>query len=356
MNRWQARAIIALMLTMAGALSVNAVIFPVTESNGLSYSSGGAEGRPQGFKITTYAPNLIQLQTATDTGMIVKNLYYDASGRVSAGDNPYLVNTTSGFSTPATGTPQTNYTYDTLDRVVLVRNPDGTNKTTLFDRANITDADENGHAHVYAIDALGRITTVIEQNNDPRLNLSERYTTNYSYDANDNLITITDHLGHNFRFSYDTLSRKIAMNDPDMGNWSYAYDTRGNLILQTDARGQSITLTYDALNRLTSKNSTDVNETYTYDAQYQGTLTNLTMNSVTCQYNYDDRLRTISKTDTIESVPFTTSYLYDSQNRLISEEGLGNDVDYLYNRQGVIRSIPGYITDAKYDAFVFGDN
>ena len=40
--------------------------------------------------------------------------------------------------------------------------------------------------------------------------------------------------------TYDTLSRKIAMHDPDLGDWTYAYDANGNLIQQTDANGQVI--------------------------------------------------------------------------------------------------------------------
>jgi YD repeat-containing protein len=166
-----------------------------------------------------------------------------------------------------------------------------------------------------------------------------------------NLIKITDNAAHVFAFSYNSLGQKTGMNDPDMGNWTYAYDTRGNLVTQTDARGQTITLIYDPLNRITTKGSADVNLSFSYDAQYQGTLSNLTMNTMTSTFSYDDRLRVTSRTDTIDSNPFTTSYLYDSQNRVISETGPGGKVDYLFNKQGAVGSIPGYINYASYDAF-----
>ena len=34
--------------------------------------------------------------------------------------------------------------------------------------------------------------------------------------------------------TYDGLSRKTAMSDPDIGAWNYGYDNNGNLTSQTD--------------------------------------------------------------------------------------------------------------------------
>lgn len=295
--------------------------------------------------------NLLQLGIAREDDQVVKNLYYDGNARLVAEDNPYLAPTSTQLSAPAV-VPQTNYTYDALDRVTLVRNPDGTNKTTIFRQANITDIDENDHRHMYTVDGLGRITAVYEYNPDPRLaNVTDTYATTYEYDGNDNLLTITDALGNQFHFTYNSLGRKTGMQDPDMGNWTYAYDNRGNLITQTDARGQTITLAYDALSRILAKQSADVNATFTYDAQYQGTLSNISMNNVALQYTYDQRLRPVVTTQVIDGTPFTITSVYDSQNRIISEQGPGGKLDYLYDRQGKVRSIPGYITWSQYDAF-----
>ncbi len=294
---------------------------------------------------------LLQVKTDRDDDQqAVKNLYYDAAGRAVGEDHPFLAPTSTAITQPI-GAPQTNYTYDALDRVTRVTNPDGTNKTTTFDRSNITDYDENGHYHTYETDALGRIVTVVEHHVDPRLNnATETYTTRYDYDANDNLLQITDHEGNEFHFSYDALSRKTGMQDPDMGAWRYAYDTRGNLLRQQDARGSNITLTYDPLNRVTSKNSTDVNQTFSYDTQYEGTLSGTSANNVTLSYNYDERLRVTTLSTTINDDTFTSSYLYDAQDRMISEAGT-QQVEYVYDRAGLVRAIPGYVTDAQYDAF-----
>ena len=98
------------------------------------------------------------------------------------------------------------------------------------------------------------------------MDVNETYETTYDYDTNDNLIKITDDLGNEFEFEYDSLNRKILMDDPDLGRWNYSYDTNGNLVSQTDARNKTITLSYDALNRITVKNSSDVNISFFYEA------------------------------------------------------------------------------------------
>jgi YD repeat-containing protein len=294
--------------------------------------------------------SLVQLQLERENDEVVKNLYYDALSRVIAEDNPYLANKSAGLASMSS-VNQTNYTYDALDRVVSVHNPDGTSKNVAFALENITDYDENSNRHMYVIDGLGRIIEVHEYNNDPHIGLSEEeYVTAYSYDGNDNLARITDELGNQLNFTYDSLSRKISMEDPDMGTWTYTYDTRGNLVLQTDNRGQNIALSYDALNRIVTKSSEDVNYTFAYDAQYQGILTNLTMNSVSISYLYDERMRPASTSMSIEGVQFTMTYLYDSQDRLISQEGIG-ELDYLFDKQGKVQSIPGYVNGSAYNAF-----
>ena len=53
--------------------------------------------------------------------------------------------------------------------------------------------------------------------------------------------------------TYNSLSKKRSMTDPDMGYWTYDYDKSGNLEYQTDAKGQTIRSRYDGLNRVYEK-------------------------------------------------------------------------------------------------------
>ena len=69
-------------------------------------------------------------------------------------------------------------------------------------------------------------------------------TTDYSYDTLGNLTQVADEDGNNVNMTYDWLSRKTIMADPDMGGWSYTYDAVGNLVTQTDNNSQTITFGY----------------------------------------------------------------------------------------------------------------
>lgn len=292
--------------------------------------------------------NLVQVKSDLGNGTeIVKNIFYDADYRIGSEQNPYFAGYESGMTEKSGTDNLTSYAYDALDRVVSVENPDGTSKNVEFGRYNITDYDENGHAHSYTLDGQDRISRVYERVVDPFSGIASVYVTKYEYDSNDNLVRIIDNEGNQFRFEYDALSRKIGMDDPDMGTWTYSYDLNGNLITQTDAKGQAIMLEYDALGRVVSKESADVNLTFEYDKDYAGTLSSITMNSDSISYSYDDRLRVIEATQTINGLVFSNNFAYDSQDRLVED----NDLTYDYNGQGKVGEIVGYLSDASYNSF-----
>jgi len=293
--------------------------------------------------------NLVQVKSEVENSQeVVKNIFYDVEFRVGSEQNPYFAGYSSGLTAKSSSANLTNYSYDALGRVVFVLNADGTNKTVVFDRYNISDYDENSHKHTYTLDAFGRISKVFEFVVDPFTNLSDAYTTSYDYDANDNLIKITDNEGHVFRFTYDALGRKVAMSDPDMGNWTYAYDTNGNLVKQTDARGAAINLAYDALTRIKTKTSSDVNLTFGYDKDYYGTLSNLSVNNDTgFSFAYDDRLRLIRQVQNVSNVLFSDAFVYDSQDRLVSD----NWLSYIFAKNGRISKVPGFVNWSDYNAF-----
>lgn len=224
--------------------------------------------------------NFIQLKNPSDGGnQVVKNIFYDSSGRVRAEQNPYFDSFSISLATSSSSVKNTTYIYDSLSRVVRVDNPDTTNKTINFDHSAITAYDENGHRKTYVLDAYDRITNVLEYNNDPVLRFnyeSDVYNTTYHYDTADNLIRIVDALGNVFNFTYDSLGRRIQLTDPDIGTWTYTYDVAGNLIKQEQNGGGNLVTgdgyyrEYDGSNQLIrirsgSTASSPVLEEYTYD-------------------------------------------------------------------------------------------
>ncbi len=276
--------------------------------------------------------NFIQFKKPSDGNrQIVKNLFYDGLGRVSAESNPYFTTFSTGLTTTQNSN-FINYTYDSLSRVTNVTNPDGNSSKIVFNRWNITAYDENNHRKMYVTDAYGRIVNVLEYNNDPVLKQNfetDAYITVYQYDTSDNLVKITDALGNQFAFVYDSLGRRIELRDPDLGNWSYIYDVAGNLIRQVQVGGGNLVTgdgyyrEYNELNQLTKiRNGSTVTagqlENYTYDP-------------------FGQRIK-IMRNDSVKTIVYTP---FKELTRIVNTSGT-YDFVYVYDENGLIAKIdPG---------------
>ena len=194
----------------------------------------------------------------------VTETQFDALGRAYQGSNPFRVSAATANDVPAAaaayvGKQWTTSTFDALGRVTQVLTSDGAAVTSIYACNQVTVTDQAGKVRRSLTDALGNLTTVIEDPNG--LN----YSTTYQYDTLNNLAKVTQGTQQRY-FMYDSLSRllraknpeqaansAIALADPLTGNsaWSmaYAYDNNGNLVTKTDANNLITTNTYDALNR-----------------------------------------------------------------------------------------------------------
>jgi RHS repeat-associated protein len=193
------------------------------------------------------------------SGHVCVNTYYDNRGLKRRESVPHFVSGTGSFLqtdwntwyNQGSSTPGTDYAYDALRRPTQVTNPDNTQRSTSYDGWDTTVIDENSHKKVQKMDAFGRLVAVEEYTGTGPYSLYA--TTAYEYDVLDNLTKVTDNASNVNTITYDSLSRKTGMTDPDMGSWSYGYDAVGNLVQQTDAENQVITFNYDELNRMTHK-------------------------------------------------------------------------------------------------------
>jgi YD repeat-containing protein len=193
--------------------------------------------------------------------------------------------------------------------------------------------------------------------------LSSQSTT-YGYDTLDNLVAVTDSLGHVTTMTYDPLSRKTGMDDPDMGEWSYRYDAAGNLLWQEDAAGQVINFSYDELNRLVQKEAGgETLAAYGYDGGEWGigqrtALTDTTGNTT---WSYDVRGRVISETRALEGGlgSYVTRWAYDAGDRVnVVAYPTGEVVYTQYDARGSVVGVTGherngtwnYLDEANYNA------
>ena len=264
--------------------------------------------------------NLTKIRTVTAAGVqsSAVSYGYDTSNRLttvtldlSPGDN----------STVDGKTYVTTYTYSASNQIASVTQSDGTKLSFAYTQVpattgpwlltSVTDGqsltttynysvagtttvtDPMGYKTTYKYDGKGQLTDVTA----PTVTGTAAQTTHYDYDANGNVIRITDAQG------------LVTV---------YQYDGNGNRVYERDAAGNTVTRTYDS----TSNNLLNVTAYRVADPDGSGTLT--------------------------ADQPQTTNYVYDSGNRLrfvISPEC--RVVEYRYNASGQRASELHYITTSN---------
>ncbi|MBX3339700.1 MAG: VCBS repeat-containing protein [Nitrospira sp.] len=307
------------------------------------------DGLGRGVKKETPGPN---------SKTIVTEVQYDSRGAVRKKSLPYFKTLESVTGLWATTS------YDALGRVVRMDSPDGTRGLACFTDWITVTIDAADHRKRETKDAYGRTIRVDEYQGTASTcdtTVGTPYaTTTYQYDVQGNLLSVTDARGNVSTMTYDTLNRKTAMHDPDMGNWSYVYDANGNLTTQTDAKAQILWFRYDALNRRVQKDFTtqkalgagDVR--YTYDGttnNRKGRLQQVVDASGTVVFQYDGLGRITQSDKTLDGVTYTTQSTYDGLGRLLTvtyPSTPSKTISYAYNGPVLDKVFEGTTTYIQY--------
>jgi len=288
---------------------------------------------------------------------IVTDTQYDGRGAVTHISTPY-------FEGVETTPVYTAFLYDGIGRTTEATNPDNSRVLNCFDEGVTVTIDPNDHRKRQSVDVYGRLAKV-EEYKGAYITCSAETgtpyaTTVYRYDVMSNLTNVTDTKNNQTSISYDTLGRKTAMTDPDLGWWRYAYDGNGNLLLQTDAANQQVLFGYDALNRLKSKNygadaTTEI--TFSYDepaSSYPvGHFTSMTDLSGTTRYHYDLLGRTNKTVKTVDGTAYIVQAAYDDLDRIktITYPVDNETVTYNYDTGGNLSTVAGASTYAAYSGY-----
>jgi YD repeat-containing protein len=304
----------------------------------------------------------IQSKTEADDPtkqVVIGTVTFDSRGKGKERYHPYFTEKNEEYTIPDLLQPKASYEYDCLGRVIKQINPDSTEQTIEYALGVVTTTDENGHKIRKHQDIYGR-TVKIEE-----FNLGKTYTTLYAYDIQGNLLKTTDNQGNITTIAYDSLGRKTAMDDPDMGEWSYDYDSGGNLIKQTDAKEQVIEFEYDELNRLTKKWGLSPQGTvpifsvnYLYDDLSKpntiGRLSRVEDSNCITEFFYDNLGRETKSVKTVDGTAYTVERSYDAIDRLKTlTYPDGETVTYTYTTSGGIKTVTGketYVSDIIYTA------
>lgn len=351
------------------------------------------------------------LKTVTNAlGQATQITSYDPNGRPLTLVDPNGLSTTLSYTprgwlaSRTVGSETTGYDYDGVGQLTRVTFPDGSYVSYTYDDAHrLTDIFDalGNHIH-YTLDAMGNRTR--EDVYDSAGTLAQtktrifdalgrlwkeigayNQTTQYTYDPNGNLISVTDPLNHTTVNAYDALNRLTQATDaasgvtrygydpldqlrsvtdprnlvtqyvvnglgdqtqlvsPDTGTTGKTYDAAGNLKTSTDARGITATYSYDALNRVTQIAYTGgltLGFQYDQGANGIGRLTQMTDPAGTTSWTYNAQGRVASKTQIVGGVTQSLLYGYDTAGRLTSlTYPSGKVVSYGYNAQGQIAAI-----------------
>ena len=163
----------------------------------------------------------------------------------------------------------------------------------------------------YGYDAEGQLISVT----DP---LS--HVTQYGYDDNGNLTSVTDANNHVTTYGYDAGSRKTSRTVPLGMTEQFGYDADGNVTTHTDFRGKLAT--------------------YTFDTRYPngrptGKVPDPTLGEPSVGYTYYSNGPRFTMTD----ASGVTTYTYDLRNRLHTKATPEGTLTYTYDARGNVASI-----------------
>jgi len=273
------------------------------------------------------------------------NFNYDAAHRLTSISDAlgnsitYTLDNTGNRTNEVTKDPSNVLTrnlsrvYDMLGRLQVSKNADSETLATLaYDANDNLDTSTDGLNRVtnQDVDPLNRLIKTIQ--NVGGINA----TTQFTYDARDNLTKVIDPKNLNTVYTYNGLNDLTKLVSPDTGTTVYTYDAAGNRKTQKDAKAVTTTYNYDVLNRLVSLTyaTTSLNSSFVYD----------TVNAICGGNESFAKGRLTSFKDPSGSDPNgNTQYCYDRFGNMtrkqITNNGLVSTFAFAYTKAGKISSI-----------------
>lgn len=350
----------------------NTVTTKTYDNLGRALTEKVQDGAQQISVLTTQYDDAASREIRTDANSHATVLVFDGLHRLSSLTN--ADNKTKSYSYDGMNVLResdfkglfTEYEYDALDRVKLIKDRKG-------QVTNITNSDNNGYTRstidrrgnskVETYDPLGRITNVTA-GGEPLFT--------YNYDGNNNPTLMIDGVGNHTFYEYDKLNRVKTIRHENVQTETFTYDAVGNVLAYNDGRGPGVSMEYDELNHLKTRTDGEGNVTRlrydgeglllekidpkgtayttTYDYNRLGSLKQVTTPSGVWQLGYDDAQNLTSVKD---ARTHTVSYTYDPVNRLQkTTQPLGLITLYGYDANGNRNSVTdpkGQITTTVYD-------
>ena len=311
--------------------------------------------------------------TSTRTGQRVSGtVVFDALGRVATQGQPVFDSGAAGAFLDAPPVNPTQFVHDVLDRVTEVRFPHGAVTRMDYGFSTLdgvellshTRTDANGRATVFYDDVQGSVVGIRQTNT---IGGAQRtLITRYAYDALQQLTAVTDPEGHVTTVENDTLGRQVAVVSPDSGRTESRYTPAGDLGAKVTAnlaaQGQQIRYlrTFHRLDRIDYPGMPDVVFTYGgpgAPGNSADRIATVADESGIEQRSYDrmgniaQSIRTATALNgSSPNGPYTTTYRYDSFQRLLSlVYPDGEEVAWSYDAGGKVKSAAGMQSGVRFE-------
>ncbi|SEN09541.1 RHS repeat-associated core domain-containing protein [Chitinophaga rupis] len=205
------------------------------------------------------------------------------------------------------------------------------------------------------LDSEDRLLAIIERKKE------SANVTRYAYDATGNRTRVLINDAVTVENTFDCLSRRVRSSYRDAGSYTFFYDAMGNLVERKDGKMDVVYNSYDAMGRLQTvhfggRNGT-LAESYEYDAGDAGELNTRgklmkvkgPFGEVKFSYSRCGCLRSKIRTYPGLAQPLKAEYEQDNLKRYTKiKYPDGAEVNILYNRGGLIESIPGIVNKIEY--------
>ncbi|MBK9293564.1 MAG: hypothetical protein IPM57_03830 [Oligoflexia bacterium] len=253
--------------------------------------------------------------------------------------------------------------YDGLNQLVQKTLPDNTYNYAYDIRGNLVGVNNLNSQITFGVDVADRVTSVNSTGLGAGAGLPQS-TLQFSYDANNNRLSMTDNSGAAVLYNYDELNRLSSLRNHKAEVFSFNYDDMSRL-KQINRPGSYSQFSFDNSNFISSINhvGTGTIASFNYSRDGLGNVLSINTNYGNHSYNYDANSQLTSARHPASTGLGDENYSYDGVgNRLTDSNGnyvydassqrLNEDYRYLYiydNNGNLIRKYPRNSTDLAYE-------
>lgn len=331
----------------------------ISETNGAgqktSYTYDGLD------RVTSITPPVGDKTTITYTatsktttrGNLVEVMNYDEFGRPKDSSKDGIKTTykydafdNKIFESNPSSDKGTTISYDALNRVKTITNPDNTKQTYEYGKASTSITDERGKKMTYNYRSYGNpeeqhLMSITAPVADANVTLTRNGR---------DLVTTVKQKDLTRTYGYNSKYQLTSIDNPETGKTIYGRDNVGNMTSVKVGSLGTTTLTYDGRNRNTSitypSGTAKVTKTYTKTDK----LDMVDNTTVQRKFNYDANDNLSSETLTVDKQTFTTKYGYNTKDQLssVTYPQSGTIIDYAPDALGRPTKVGNYVTYISY--------